>query len=155
MPFITAGRTLERAWEDVSNAAIDLRADATAQRNAAQAGNVQSTFILGFESRLRGKRAQIVDLAATPNLAAYVTGLPNTPAGYNVANEYTAMLGQIDATIGWIRTNFPKDASGYLLERKFNADQTQGLNDRVFSAAELSGYVTQLNALLAALGTAT
>lgn len=151
MAFIITARTLARVWEELINVTVDLRNDTISQKSAAQLGNVQSNFILGFESRLRAKRAIIVDLAAAPGLATYITNQPDTPPGYNVVNEYVAMLVQIDALISWIRTNFYKDASGYLLERKWDLNPANGLVDRLFSSAELAGYITQLSALLTSL----
>ncbi|HYD52602.1 MAG TPA: hypothetical protein VEA99_08245 [Gemmatimonadaceae bacterium] len=149
MAFLVSTQTLSQAWEDAQNIARATKNAALAQRTASLAGPVPATSILHFERELRSYRDRLQALAALPGIAAYVTGLANTPAGYDVTAEFNAMQAQIAATINWIRTNFPRDAGGYLLERQWAAD---GLTDRTFTTAALAGYRTQLDALLAALG---
>lgn len=141
---------MERVWEDAQNTAIYLKATAQEQLASATVGNVQSSVILAFEAVLRGVRDQLNDAAAVPGIAAYVGSLPNTPQGYNVATEFTALRTQILATIDWIRTNFPKDSTNtFLAARSWAAD---GPVDRLFSAAQLATYRTQLSALITAAG---
>lgn len=148
MPFITSSQTLSQAWEAAQNFARQLKGGAQAQRAAAVAGNVPATRILHFQRELRMYRDQLDAIAALPGIAAYVGTLADTPSGYNVSTEFAAMKTQIVATYTWIQNNFPA-SNGYLLERTWGAD---GPVDRIFSVADLTGYVTQLDALLASLG---
>lgn len=149
MAFLISTQTLSQAWEDAQNLARACKSATQQQRAAAVAGGVPASRLLHFERELRSVRDRLATIAALPGLAAYVTSQPDTPAGYVVSTEYTALRAQLVATIDWMRANFPKDAGGYLLERQWAAD---GPSERTFTSAQLSGYVTQLDALLAALG---
>lgn len=151
MPFIVAGKTLARVWEDVQNVAIFLRAAAQDQRVSSAAGNVSSSSILSFEARLRGFRQQLDDAAAVPNIATYVNSLPDKPVGYDVNTEFNNLRGQLVATVAWIQNNFPRDTTNtYMLAKSWGAD---GPVDRLFTVSDLAAYRVQLDALLAACGT--
>ena len=105
--------------------------------------------MLFFEKDLRAFRDRFDVISAVPGIATYVGSLANTPQGYNVATEFSAMRTQIQATIDWIRTNYPRDSTNtYLLERQWAAE---GLTERTFSTALLATFRTQLDSLIATL----
>lgn len=149
MAFLISAQTLGQAWENAQNIGVQIKAGAQSIRAESVAGPVSASRILNYERELRSFRARLEEIAAMPGLAAHVTALANTPQGYNVATEYTALRTQIDATTTWIRTNFPKDANGYLLERTLSAE---GPVERTFTTAQLAAFRTQLDALIAAIG---
>lgn len=149
MTFIVSTQTLSAGWEQAQEAARQLRSAAQALKAASLAGPVASSTVLYFERDLRAFRDRFDVIGALPGIAAYVSGLPNTPQGYDVATEFNAMRTQIQATIDWIRANYPRDStSTYLMERQWAAD---GLTERTFTTAALASFRTQLDALLATL----
>lgn len=151
MTFLVSTQTLSQAWEDAQNIARAMQAGAQAQKDASLAGPVAASRIVHFDRELRMYQARLDAIAALAGIAAYVNSLPNTPVGYDVVAEFNAMKAQVLATIDWIRTNFPKDASGYLLAEQWGANRTDVV-ERTFSTASLAAYRTQLDALIAAIG---
>jgi hypothetical protein len=150
MSFLVSTQTLSQAWEDAQNIARAMSAGAAAQKDASLTGPVAGSRILSFERELRGYRDRLDAISTLSGIAAYVSGLPNTPAGYNVTTEFNNMRTQLLAVIQWIRDNFPKDATNtYLLERSWGAD---GPVERTFTTAQLANYRTQLDALVVAIG---
>lgn len=150
MGFLISTQTLSQAWEDAQTIARQLKAGAQALQAEAVAGAVVGSRILHFEREVRSYRDRLSALAALPGIAAYVATLPNTPAGYDVSARFAAMQTEIEATITWVRTNFPA-SGGYLQERTWGAD---GPVERTFTPAALSaaGLGAQLDALIAAIG---
>ena len=63
------------------------------------------------------------------------------------AAEIAAVVTACDNCLAWINANYPKDASGYLLDTKI---VNGALEKRAFTGAALSGLSTQLATLLAA-----
>jgi hypothetical protein len=150
MPFIISTQTLSRAWEQAQEIARNMRTAALNQKNTTLAGPVAGSFVLNFERELRSYRDRLDAIAALPGIGAYVSGLTDTPAGYTVTTEFNAMRAQVQATIDWTRNNFPRDSTNtFLAERSWAAE---GLTERTFTTAQLAGYRTQLDALLATLG---
>jgi hypothetical protein len=150
MPFRVANQTLSQAWQDAQNLSISLESLTQQQKDVSLAGPVVGSFVLNFEAMLRMHRDRFDVIAAMSGIAAYVAAQPDTPAGYDVAAQFSAMRAQIVATINWIRNNFPKDSTNtFLLERSWGAD---GPVERTFASATLAPYRTQLDALLASIG---
>jgi hypothetical protein len=150
MSFRVATQTLSQAWQDAQNLSISLESIAQAQKDLSLAGPVVGSVILDFEKQLRSFRDRFDVIAALSGIAAYVAAQPDTPAGYDVAAQFSAMRTQIVATITWIRNNFPRDSTNtYMLERSWGAD---GPVERTFTTAQLAPYRTQLDALLASIG---
>jgi hypothetical protein len=85
-------------------------------------------------------------VAALPGLAAYAK-TEYADANLDIVAELNAVITACDNCVSWVGTNFPKDANGYLLIHKIaNGD----IEVRTFAPAALSGFATQLGALLAA-----
>lgn len=150
MTFIISSQTLSQAWESAQEIARNMKTATLNQKNTTVAGSVNGSFVLNFERELRSYRDRLDAIAALPGIGNYVTSLPDTPPGYVVANEFSAMRTQLQATIDWIRANFPRDSTNtFLSERSWAAE---GLTERTFTPAQLVNYRTQLDALLAAIG---
>jgi hypothetical protein len=64
-----------------------------------------------------------------------------------MTTELNAIVAACDACLSWVNANFPKDGSGYLLDRKIVGGVIEW---RTFSVATLSGLSTQFGLLLAA-----
>jgi hypothetical protein len=85
-------------------------------------------------------------VAALPGLAAYAK-TEYADANLDIVAELNAVITACDNCVSWVGTNFPKDANGYLLIHKIVAGD---IEVRTFAPAALSGFATQLGALLAA-----
>lgn len=152
MPFLISTETLAAGWENAQNIGRQLKAGAESLKAATAAGPVPRSRVLSYEREIRSFRDRLVAIAAVSGMAAYVEGLPNTPANYDAAAEFTAMRTQIDATITWIRNNFPTNGTppaGTLLERTWGAE---GPTELTFTTAQTAGLRTQLDTLIAAIG---
>lgn len=138
--------SLSDAFERTRQIAGQIKSAAVALRDKSAAGPVSATDIVGHTGSLADQRARLVAAGNTPGLATYA--LEQYPA-LDLAAAYTAMLAQIDATILWIRTNFPTAGTGEILERRFD---TQGrTTPNTFSTAALANFRTQLDALIATI----
>lgn len=149
MAFLTSTQTLSQAWEDAQSIARQLKSAAQAMKDTSLGAATASTRVLHFERELRSYHGKLAVIGALPDITEYVTALPDTPLGYDVALEFTTMQNTIAATVTWIRNNFPKEIGGYLLAQTWGAN---GPVDRTFTSAELAGLRTQIDALLVYIG---
>lgn len=151
MTFIISTQTLSAGWQSAQDTARQIRASATAQKATSAAGMTLAAIAL-FEGQLRAYRTRLLQIAGLPGIATYVGTLADTPNGYNVSTEFNTMVSAIVDTINWIRTNTPKDGNGYILAQQWAPDLNSSLVDRSFTGAELTGYRTVLDALIASVG---
>lgn len=96
---------------------------------------------------------QIQAIAAMPGLTAYArsVGAENDPA-YDPVAEFQAWRSALFAIRDHVLATFPKDASGFLLFYKFNADGTTAARTFPSSAADvvtLAGLIDNAIATLA------
>jgi tartrate dehydratase beta subunit/fumarate hydratase class I family protein len=150
MTFPTASTTsLAIALNDALVYAGQLKAEAQTVRALCVAGPVDAIRMTTFESFLADKADAFTSLAAVSGLGAYAqTQLGN--GTLNIAAEFTSMQAALNSVRNWIGTNYPKAASGEILERKFDAQGRTITN--TFSTAQTAGLVTVLDALIAAIG---
>lgn len=127
--------------------AIEIKAQCQVARAESLVGNVNSSRLIGLFNFLRTQRAGLATDSATPGLAAYAQAQKNQP-GLDVVAEFNAMLSTLDGVTAWIIANFPKDASGFLLERTWGADSPV---DRSFTPAQMAGFRTALDSLIATI----
>jgi len=111
------------------------------------AGNVPSSRILDAYINFVQERAELVTAAAAPGMAAYARAQKNKEA-LDVVAEFQAMIAAIDNVTSWLTTNFPRDASGYLLAKQFSGNT---IVDRTFTPAVTATFRTQLAALIATI----
>ena len=138
---------LSYAWDMLRGSVQEVKNRTQTVRTMAAAGTT-SGVILDHTTFLAGSKEYLNSLASTPGLADYAKGQVND-ATFDIVTEYVAMMTALDNTVTWIMTNFPKDASGFLLAKTFDANGVQV--DRNFDAASLSTFVTVLDALLATI----
>jgi hypothetical protein len=139
---------LERAWAHARQYAGMVKANAQNVRALSLAGTLPSANVLALVSFLADAKIEFARVSSVPGLAAYARAQVDDPA-LDIAAEFTNMVSTLDGTIGWIVTNFPKDAGGFLLAQTILASgRTQ---DRIFTAAATATLRTQLDALIAAI----
>lgn len=140
--------TLSDAWEGARSTAGLVKLLSQNLKALSLAGNVPSSNIKNYLTELSQAKTILVRYGAVPGLAAYAQAQVNDNT-LDVSASFTAMINAIDACGSWVLTNFPKDASGYLLAEQWNANGTTV--DRLFSTATLANFRTQLDGLIATI----
>jgi len=140
--------SLGNAWEKATQTASMIKQRAQAVRAASAAGSIGASQILDMLVLFAQCKTTLTAAAAVPGVAAYAQEQVNNPA-LDVAGAFSAMVTQLDATRDWVTTNFPKDGSGYLLDRTLGEDGRW--IDRQFSSATLATFRTVLDALIATI----
>lgn len=138
---------LGQVLSEIDSRILKVKIQSQSLRNDLAAGNVASGRILAFFQYLRSERAALVTAAAVPGLAAYAQ-LEKNNNTLDVVAEFNAVISAIDGVSSWINTNFPKDGSGFLLERTLGAD---GPIERTFAPATTATFRTQLDGLIATI----
>ena len=151
MPFPSTSSStasLEDALKQVTSYAGAIKQRTQGMLNNSNAGPVDGAAIINYLRDLIVAKQRMNDRASTPGLAAYAQTQYNDPT-LNITTEYTAMVNALTATINWIRTNFPKEGSGYLLYEQIDVDGV--VSYRQFTTVQLATFRTQLSALLATI----
>jgi len=102
---------------------------------------------LNYMTLLASANGSMQQNAAVTGVAAFAQSAIGNPS-FDIAGAYSAMSTAIGNVNSWLHTNFPA-SGGFLQAVSFNTDGSQAA--RVFSAATLSGYITQLQALAATI----
>lgn len=147
MPFPTT-TTAQEAYYSILAQARQIKSYTASQIALATAGTCSAADILNYLTILASGNAAMQQSAAIPGVAAYAQSASGN-ATLDVATEYSAMAAAIANVVTWVSANFPT-SGGFVLAQTLNADGT--LAARVFTAASLTGYVTQLQALAATIG---
>lgn len=147
MSFPTA-ITPDEAWPTLKRVFAQIKSSAQQLRASSASGPIGANNVIAYVGDLADMLEQIATLSAVPGLATYAQE-QTTNGAFNIVNEYGAARTAAIATRDWVIANFPKDGSGNLLEKKFDANGRVTLN--TFSSASLSGLRTQLDALIATI----
>lgn len=148
MAFKATNYTLARGYDSLKAIAARLKKFAQQASTKMQAGDVDSNYLFAIVDELLADKAQMTEYSQLPGMAQYARDQEDDQT-YDVVAEYNAMIAAINAAGIWIRDNFPKDVDDYLLERKFNLNVTTA--PRIFTPAELTGLVTLIDAVDAAI----
>lgn len=140
--------SLDVALQEAMSVAAQVKQAAQTLANNAT-GTLGADKIVWWPVYLSTQNSLLSSYAAVPGIAAYAqTQLGN--ATLNIATAYAAMQSALQATITWITTNFPADTNGNLLYTQYGSGGSV-LTYTQFSASELTGLVTVLNALIATI----
>jgi hypothetical protein len=138
--------TLESAWAGARATASKVKQMAQQIHAASLAGPVAAQQLLDFMAQLATQQERLIACAGVSGIGTYAQ--QQFPA-LDLGAEFGAMQTAITNVRSWMVTNFPKDGSGYLLQRQFDA--AGRTTDRAFSTAALAGFRTQLDALIATI----
>ena len=136
---------LDTALDTIQSKAKLVRDTASNIKAQVDAGPIQSDIVVGLMRNMKIQYDIISAAKATPGLNAYARTEFNDPTLDYVA-EVDAALAAMATTYNWVNTNFPKDASGYLLKDKI---VNGAIENRVFSQAATAGLSTALATLIA------
>jgi len=155
MAFPTA-TTPDEAWPRVKQVMLQIRSGAVQLRDSSASGPIGANNVISYLGDLADQIDQLATLTAVPGLAAYAQA-QTTNGGLDIVAEYNATKATITALPArtgireWMIDNFPKDGSGNLAEKKFDANGRTVLN--TFSSASLSALRTKLDTLIATIST--
>jgi hypothetical protein len=133
---------LSLTLEDIDRTMLSVRTFAERLR-VELIGDTTSQRIVECYAVMRGWRNTIATLGATPGIVAYAQAQKGNGT-IDISAEATAVLSAIDTVTTWIATNYPRDGSGYLLDRQIVGD---AFTYRVFSPATTAGLRTVLQSL--------
>jgi len=140
--------TLEAGLSVAMRMAGDIKAQAQALLSGAQSGGVFGNSIVAFAAFLASDLTQFNVIASLSGIGSYAQSQIGS-ATENITTDFQNLTAAITNTINWITGNFPKDANGNVLYQQFNADGTSKYT--LFTPAQLTGFATQLNALIATI----
>lgn len=135
----TALSTIQQKAKLVRDAAVNVKAQV-------DAGPVPSDVVVGIMRNLKIQYDIINAAKVVPGLNAYARNEFDDQALDYVA-EVNAALAAMATCYNWVNTNFPKDASGYLLKDKIVNGE---IVNREFTQAQTAGLSTALGTLIAA-----
>jgi len=117
--------TIDKVWETVANQSTNLKSYIQQVQTAAAAGNVGSDLILRMLAAAVGyvalAKAIQANGAQTTALVAYVQGQPGA-SGLSVGSLLLATVTAAQTLVTALTGEFPKDGSGHLLDRTFDAN---------------------------------
>lgn len=148
MAFPATSPTLYEALKKLRDSSGGLKAYAADQKAKLAASSISANSIIemmvNFQKSIDGWDA----VASTPGLADYAKAQYSS-ATLDIVAEYQAMRSAAVAVVTWVQSNFPKDASGYLLKDQFDA--SAGLAVRSFTPAQTAGLQTALTSFIASV----
>lgn len=146
MAFKASSIILVTAYEEIKREAANVKRRAQRLHDQSADGSISADLIINFVQESVASKSRMQTLAAVPGLAAYAQS-QESDGSYDVAAEYSAMIGGINSCIAWVDANFPKDAGGFLLKETMDADGT--IAPRSFTTASTNGLRAVLSSLVA------
>lgn len=152
MPLPSASSILDlnRALTRVLQAADTVKQRSLTLSAQSSAGSISSGQILDYATMLADKKLDIQAAIAMAGLNAYAQSLLGMPA-LDVVAEANTCISAIDAVTAWILANFPANGGGFLAAVSFAPDNSGRTVFRTFSTAAMSGFRSQLDALVATI----
>lgn len=117
-------------------------------RRAQFQGDTNSDVVLATFHDMRRFRDELVRVRDIPGIGEFAAQQENDET-YDVAAEFGGLISALEAAMTEIRTTFPVDGDGHLLEKKWAADGTYEF--RAFTGVQLSNLRARLDAVIAAV----
>ncbi len=110
---------------------------------------VSASLLLEIVSKMSKAIVNLTEYRTAPALDEVAR---TTIPGYtgSLAADTQATIDTMQQTSTWMLANIPKDANGWVLAYKWNADGT--ITERLFSPSQTAGLVTALAAIGATIG---
>lgn len=149
MTFKASNKELSVAYHLLKEKILNIQqvADQAANR---MTGTVTGDEILSLGVSLERLDSQVTALQQTSGIAKYAKDQENDQT-YDVVAEYQAVQTALDAVQNEIRTTFPVDGNGYLLNRKFNSANSIQTTSRNFAPAATTDIKTLCETLSATI----
>lgn len=137
---------LSTAVEGAMQKARVLRDNVQTWKTRVDSAPTEAVHIINAMQGIKAARDVLAAYVAVPGIDAYAKAQYDD-ANLALSTELTAIVTACDNCLSWVASNYPKDGSGYLLDRKVVGGQIEW---RTFSVATLAGFSAQLGLLLAA-----
>lgn len=139
MPLFTTAAQVRRALEDVRSILAMLEDVKTLSQTARTEAASSAT-----------ERARVLQLMRFLNSRRdMIQGFSGSDAEAMVAAELALVVAAIDDVLAFVDSSFPKDGGLYVTAGETAGGQTRPLE---FTVQQMSGLVTRLDALVAAIG---
>ena len=145
MAFRASNVIPSKAYDQVRILARNVKSNCAHAITRMATSGADYTFLRDVRVFLANADAQFAELATTPGLPEYAAAQENDPA-YDVAAEFTAMRGAIQAATGWMDANVPTSvtavapsawvSAGPLIATTFTAAQTAPLRTQLQAVAD-------------------
>lgn len=139
---------LSDAWERARSLAGQIKSQTQSLRNDSAAGAIDAFRLVDLATMLAGAKVLFLRASGLAGIVNYARSQIDDPT-FDVVANFTAMIAQVDNLISVITTNFPKDGSGFLLERSFAADGTW--ISRKLTTAQTALFRTAADSLIASI----
>jgi hypothetical protein len=138
---------LSQALQNAQNIAGQIKQQAQAFAAQAIGPGIVASQLVGIPALWTSYNTALSTYGAVPGMQAYAQAqLGNV--SLDIASAFTAMQAAITSTVAWIQANFPA-SGGFLQYVQFRIDGN--LTYTTFTPAQLTGFLTQLNALIATI----
>jgi hypothetical protein len=121
--------SVREAYDSVRELAINTQSYCTQlQAAVANGGPVSATFVLSLLGAAVQTLVQAQQIQADTALSAAITAYVQQQTGnatLDVHAEFTASMTALQGVVGAILADYPKDANGYLLDRRFDQGGNQ------------------------------
>jgi hypothetical protein len=146
MAFIATNEAAVTVYPAIKSIAARVRQVAVTAL-AATNGTVDADQLLNLMRNMRQSLDSLNSLAVTPGIVVYAKEQEGDD-NYDVAAEFTAMKSAMTSVGQWIAVNLPRDSNDYLLLWTLSGTTPV---PRTFTAAQLTGLQTELQALINAI----
>jgi hypothetical protein len=144
MAFKATSIVPETGYRNAKNFAVSVR-NYCESRSAQFQTDTNADVVLVTFHDLRRWHDELNAVKAIGGIAQYAKDQEDDQA-YDVVAEFNALIAAVEAVMDNIRSTFPTDASGYLLEKQWNAQGTYDF--RQFTKAQLSTLRGLLDAVV-------
>jgi hypothetical protein len=133
MTFRASNQLPQDGYETAKRLAISIKSYCSSKASQFANDTTADVIISVFQDLTRW-REQLHSIRQIPGIVQYARDQEDDPS-YNVAAEFNNMLTAIDSVIANVNATYPRDGSGYLLDRKISGSS---YDFRTFTPAQLS-----------------
>ncbi|MEM4658702.1 MAG: hypothetical protein QXX77_09820 [Candidatus Methanosuratincola sp.] len=148
MAFKASADTLQQGLQMAQREAQRLKQFAQDVSDLISSQNVSANQVLQIMLEFRNSRDVFNRVKQIPGIADYAKA-QFADTGYDIVAEFQQMMKVLNDVISWIQTNFPKDANGYLLKDKFDAQGS--ISARIFTPPQLAPLKALVDTLVASI----
>jgi len=142
-------QSLNDALWSTNRTALQVDRQIATLRNMAASGPVDRYRFIDAMKLLNNAISTWTAASNVTGIVQYAQDQLNDPT-LDVAAEFTAMVSAAEDLQDWIFTAFPTGAGGAILSQSMNSSGV--LTSLTFTQAQLTGFVTEADTLLATIG---
>jgi len=147
MAWPTQDQTLNDAYFSTNRTALQVDRQITSLRNLAASGDVERYRFIDAMRLLANSITTWTDASNVPGIGQYIQDQLSDPT-LDVPAEFSAMVGAAEDLRDWIFAAFPT-SGGAILNQAMDEDGK--LTPLMFTQAQLTGFITEADALLATI----